>query len=276
MEENSKREESDTRNTRRKKSLWLLILLSVLFICSPILVRLFISIKMLDEVTNEWIGFYGNYFGTIISVGLSLYILYQNRIDNYEGILQAKKENELKLKHQKKESDDNQKLLLKTNQDIITNSIRPVINAWHVEGIYGQTFKDNKMEYDYVLRDHGKFVVWLNYEKDTDYILEKYFDTELAIESIGVGPIINLEVQLLANGKLFESDEYLTINRDGCIIYRLFIGQHLITNDNKIIFKYRDIYGNKYIQHIEFEARKDDNMWSLTKFKHISIQENDN
>lgn len=254
-------------NVNKKVMMHIVSILIVLFVLSPILVRLLISFNVLNDVTNDWIGFYGNYFGTIISLGISLFILYMNRLDNKETNRQTQIDN-----------DKNQKLLLKSNKDIINNSVKPVINAWHIEGTYGDAYKRSRRKYDYVHRDNGKFITWLDYERSNDYIDEKYFNTELAIENVGVGPIINLEVQFIGNGALIKSDERITINKDGSIIYKLFIQDYLISaNGNKVNFKYQDIYGNKFKQYIDFGARENEyDKWCLTKFGHISLQNNDN
>ena len=243
----------------------MLVIFIVFFVLSPLIVSTLISIKILDNVANDWIGFYGNYFGTFISICLSLYILFVNKINNDENIKQTNNENE-----------KNQKLLMQTNQDIINNSVRPVINAWHIEGEFGQEFRKGKKFYDYALNDNRIFVSWIDFEGRNQKILGRYFSTELAIENVGVGPAINLEVQFISEGIVFISNNRVTINKDGCIIYRIFI-YHNVLKDliNTIVFKYQDIYGNKYKQDISFGTNNKDGYRTLNNFNYVSIQERD-
>ena len=172
--------------------------------------------------SNDWIGFWASYSGTVISGVITLYVLFITRSD-------SKKEH-------------------RTN---VRNGVMPALDAFQkFGGTYDYFGERETQKYRYELSDES-FIRKLPYDiKENDVVTEFY------IRNIGIGPAVNLNVNVKGK-KEYKSDERISLAPGDVLLYKLVANSEVFNKSedellNTIVMIYENIHGDIYKQEISF------------------------
>lgn len=206
----------------------------------------------LNQESNEWIGFFGGIFGAIIGGMISLYILYDTR-----------------------------KLTIEDRKEDRANNVIPIIDAYHLDGAVKELESKQVKQYDYIYWQN-EFGLWLLNDPQHESVKREMmnkFNTELVMRNIGRGPMLELDVTIVGKDS-YKSKQKVSLAVDDILIYHIYIDGELLIcgNDNnrgqygnKVVFEFKDVFGNKYKQSINFGINKFSQGYQLTNFDYISI-----
>lgn len=217
-----------------------MIIMIAIAMLSPVLVAIGVTLQIpcLERVpiSNDWIGFWASYIGTVIGIGIPIFLFRQQREEDRK------------------------------------RSVIPVLDAYQDNGLR-QKQKDFACTIDYIWKG-GRFYIYVladekNKELKAQVEGERYFCTGLIIRNIGVGPTMDLNVYMDKGEK--EPNSSISIAPGESAMYKLYIPREKVEgNDNKLIFEFKDIYQNQYKQSTTFGTMNEGNRVILTNFSPIS------
>lgn len=196
------------------------------------------KIPLLERVviSNDWIGFWASYIGTLVGIGIPIILFLRQRKEDRK------------------------------------QSVIPVLDAYQENGLR-QIKKEFACNIDYIWKE-GKFYIYIladerHKELEKQVKGECYFHAELIIRNIGVGPTMDLNVYMEKGEK--EPNSSISIAPGESAKYNLYIPRKkVVENDNKLIFEFKDIYQNQYKQSVTFGTMEEENRVILTNFSPIS------
>lgn len=246
----------------KKKNITIVIcrgICGLLVLLSPILVAWGVTahIPALDKIndTTDWIGFWGCYIGAVITAVAAFGLwMVQRKFDKKQEVL-------------------------------------PVVNVCQINGVRPKREADYYVDYLYreqvlrgwVLCDPQNITVKEEVEK-----IDKWFHTSILIESIGKGAVMNLYIDIKGEEYIRASDEFAICLKEGdCARYNIYIEAEKLkknSQENELIFRFKDVYDNEYEQSIKFgiyyktgkngnhilNENVKPNEWELTYFNPIS------
>lgn len=231
-----------------RKKYVIFIIITVILI--PIYVNLLMSFSTPWTNGNEsdWISFYGNFVGGVITL-IALFIT---------------------LKHN--ESDQN-----KLRHD----SVRPYIRAWHLNGAVDCDDLLRKVPtYDFVYSPNKKaFLKKVKFDDGNGN--RDMFIRGLVVENIGQGIAAELTIKLKDDkNNSYGINDTVSLGVGNKEIYRFLINKNYIkVGQYKIIFYYEDILRKKFFQEIELKIVEDSTQSigvNLNDFLKISPQKERN
>lgn len=223
------------------KSVIKILIIVGIILLAPVLVAVGVTmyIPCLEKVpiSNDWIVFWASYAAVLVSIGMPIHLFRKQREEDRRQsamtILSAYQYNGLSK-----------------NQG---NFIWTIDYVWEEDRFS-----------TYVLEDE-------QHQEYRDKVTSKdYFQTELVIRNIGIGPIIDLKVYM--DGGKRKSDTSFSMRSGELALYKFYIpGNVLSRSGNKLIFEFKDMYQNKYTQNITFGISvSSEKGYQLTNFSPIS------
>lgn len=226
------------------KKVKMIAIMIIIMVLTPILVAIGVTLQIpcLERVpiSNDWIGFWASYFGILVSIGMPIYLFWQQRKEDRR------------------------------------QSVMTILDAYQNNGLR-QNQGNPSCTIDYVWKNGRFYIYVLDDEKHIGLKKEvlggNYFSTQLIIRNIGIGPTIDLNVYM-DNGKK-EPNESISIAPGEFALYKIYIPKVKLLEDknsaHKLLFEFKDIYQNQYRQSITFGTSFSEGKGvCLTKFNPIS------